>query len=519
MSTQTNPEFRSLASAGLPIRGLLGSLLVHVCFVIIAVETPWDYWIPRAHLEPAPMAEHEVLYLPELHPAQAASPDNSGLEAALASAASALPRAVYKGARRTVSNPPDPDNTVQTIRQPEIIHPPRLPWPMAFPAMMTIATPSQPAIAPKPIAIPPRQVETSTVSLTEVIPPVEVPKLPAPVAAPPAMAPPLTSHSAAPSPQGDALHTVIIVNAIDVSARAPELPPGELYGAFVVSPDSASLNGTLSAGNSRGSASGTAVPAASSNGAGSNGGHGPGSGSGGGAPGVSNGNPSGSGRRTGAANGRADAGNGSAGTGNNSGSSPFPGISIQGGTRASSRTQPPDHRPPAARQQPGYEITIIANGASGGGFKDYGIFHDEAAYTVYIDMADTGAAGPSWTMQYALDSSAGTRSRALLVPPYALSKPLPHFDPRAALRCRSSTLVVFGVIGESGDFQQLRILQTPDPVLSEPLLQALSQWSFHPAEMAGSSVAVKVLLGIPLQWAARKEAPAEAPLAHGGDSP
>ena len=45
----------------------------------------------------------------------------------------------------------------------------------------------------------------------------------------------------------------------------------------------------------------------------------------------------------------------------------------------------------------------MASGASGGGFKDYGIFKNGVSYTVYLDMADAGLRGPNWAMQYGLD--------------------------------------------------------------------------------------------------------------------
>ncbi len=71
----------------------------------------------------------------------------------------------------------------------------------------------------------------------------------------------------------------------------------------------------------------------------------------------------------------------------------------------------------ASKPQANYAITIVASGASGGGFKDFGVFRDEASYTVYLDMADAGAHGSTWTLQYALDSDHVRR------PPFRLHVP------------------------------------------------------------------------------------------------
>ena len=159
----------------------------------------------------------------------------------------------------------------------------------------------------------------------------------------------------------------------------------------------------------------------------------------------------------------------------------------------------------AGKPQTSYGITIVANGASGGGFKDYGVFRDEASYTVYLDMADTGVRGPSWTLQYALNSHLASSPSAMtshahgrVVPPYATMKPLPSFSPEAAKRGRGGTIVVFGVINRQGKFEDLRIMHSPEIGLNQFLLDALKKWTFRPAEMDGAQVSVKILLGVPV---------------------
>jgi TonB family protein len=192
-------------------------------------------------------------------------------------------------------------------------------------------------------------------------------------------------------------------------------------------------------------------------------------------------------------------GSGTANTG--SGSSPFPDIMIQGGSGGSGRAS--GRLPATSKPQANYGMTIVASGASGGGFKDYGIFKDGMSYTVYLDMADAGLRGPSWAMQYGLDlrpsansSDPPPQAYGFLQPPYAITKSVPHFSPEAARRGHGGTIVVFGVINPKGKWEGLRIMQSPEPALNPVVLGALANWTFKPAELDGRPVSVKCLVGV-----------------------
>ena len=139
---------------------------------------------------------------------------------------------------------------------------------------------------------------------------------------------------------------------------------------------------------------------------------------------------------------------------------------IQGGTSGSERGGARARVAGASPQsQSSYGITIVANGASGGGFKDFGVFRDEASYTVYLDMTDAGAYGASWTLQYALDSA----NRGRVFPRLAgasvcdLRNYFRTFPLKQHAETAGATIVVFGVITPQGKFEDLRIMQSPDP--------------------------------------------------------
>lgn len=125
-----------------------------------------------------------------------------------------------------------------------------------------------------------------------------------------------------------------------------------------------------------------------------------GTGGGGTGPGTGTGAGSGPGRGHGTGEG---SGTGS-GAGSGPGSGPFPGISIMGGSGTSgvSSQHGSRSRVPPSPPRGTYGMTVVATAASGGGLRDYGIFHNESVFTVYVDMTHSPEAAPSWTLQYAL---------------------------------------------------------------------------------------------------------------------
>jgi TonB family protein len=59
-------------------------------------------------------------------------------------------------------------------------------------------------------------------------------------------------------------------------------------------------------------------------------------------------------------------------------------------------------------------------------------------------------------------------------------------------------VIVYAVLNADGKMEQMVIKESPDAQLNEPVLNALSKWSFRPAQFKGENVSVKVLLGFPL---------------------
>jgi len=522
----------NLSRTQVPARGLFYSLLAHTLFWVATLYVPWSYWLPpEPHIAAPRSAEaHEVLLLPNLAPTDnipAEQSSDRGRQkpprndaSASSQEAKAAHGMVYQGPQLIISNPPHPDNFIQTIRQPDIAAL-KLPAPLPLPSMVSIVPARTVFVPPAPDVVPPKPVADVTppppINLPQQEPKVDAPKLPLPADAPADAlqkivnaAPSRTPTIAKPQPavSGSGEHNILVVNAIPSPDLTPSaVPPGELHGNFTVLPAGSTVPNGLGAGTTDTKA--TVGSGTSGSGSGPH-------------PGAEN-RPTGgtgagkaatttSGLGTGKASGTAGnataktpggGGNGSGGRGKMTidyGASPFPGITIQGGSGGGSRTGVKD--PVAAKRQTSYGMTIVASGSSGGGFRDFGVFHDETSYTVYVDMTDMGAYGATWTLQYALDLHSAPNLSApahgLLVPPYATLKSLPHFSAEAAWRSRGRTIVVFGIVGPEGKLQGLQIMQSPDPAFDQPLLDSLRQWTFQPAEIGGVHVPVKFLLGVPV---------------------
>jgi hypothetical protein len=155
-----------------------------------------------------------------------------------------------------------------------------------------------------------------------------------------------------------------------------------------------------------------------------------------------------------------------------------------------------------------YDFTIVASGGSGGGLKDFGVFHNEAVYTVYIDVSDVAPTSQAWVLQYA-DNGSGPRTteinlggdgrisapQAMLEPPYAITK---HVPEKLIPPPNNAMTVVTGIISRDGKLVNARVLQAPSEECGKQWADVLSNWNFRPASKGGTPIAVRVLIGIPV---------------------
>ncbi len=313
-----------------------------------------------------------------------------------------------------------------------------------------------------------------------------------------------------------------------------KIPAGEARGRFAIAPGGTlnpnsitpgKTNGTPSTspatGQDKSQAANAATEVASNAGTGA--GHsaatGGGSGnakeaSGGGSAGTGTGSgntSSGAGTGgTGTGKGRGTAGKGAgatagrgAGTGSGAGSGQgtgsFPGITIQGGEN--NPGNPGDQPVFTIEPQTSYGMTVVSTASSGGGLEDFGVFENERVFTVYIPMKRTPEAeDPTWTLQYALlkDDSAVVVGDQAVVAPSAVMREWPQLPADLEQKYAQRQVVISAVVDKEGKVGHVAVKQTPDALISDPIVQAFNKWVFRPAQLNNQPVAVKVLLGIPL---------------------
>jgi TonB family protein len=59
-------------------------------------------------------------------------------------------------------------------------------------------------------------------------------------------------------------------------------------------------------------------------------------------------------------------------------------------------------------------------------------------------------------------------------------------------------IVVSGTLTAGGKLEQLSVKKPPDPRVDAAVTEALSNWTFQPAQIGGNAVALKILFGIRL---------------------
>jgi len=225
-------------------------------------------------------------------------------------------------------------------------------------------------------------------------------------------------------------------------------------------------------------------------------------------------NPAGAGEGTGSGRGAtAGAGTGAGagttlgsgkGAGSAAGSGGFPGITISGGRYGNGNGGAAGlHASLTPHVQTSYAMTITSTASSGGGLPDFGIFQNEKVYTVYLDMrANDEDRNPTWTLQYAVLQPQAVdpaqRIRGTPTPPYATLKQVPDFGAEVAAKCVHQLIVASAILNVTGQLEQVTVKQSPDPRVNDPLIEALKNWTFQPAQIDGKPVALKILMGIRL---------------------
>ena len=77
-------------------------------------------------------------------------------------------------------------------------------------------------------------------------------------------------------------------------------------------------------------------------------------------------------------------------------------------------------------------------------------------------------------------------------------KEIPELTAQLASKCAHQLIVASAIMDVAGKLEQVSVKRTPDSQLIAPLIEALNNWTFQPAQIDGKPVALKILLGIRL---------------------
>lgn len=434
-----------------------------------------------------------------------------------------LPNLVLIGNTRLISEPeltkpPDtpPSESPKAVaeRPPETLadsqpaDPPPLPLPQA---LTSLPLKERFVVLPLPVADPPPSVTRPAVPTTE--------SAEHPIQAAPLPLEPMPENEEILSassgveliPLADrlaALHNLISLTPLPARQIPVEIPFGEAWGRFVVSPQPNLSTDETEPGSIAETATSTTGP----------GGPGEATGQGSGAIGAP---PSivtitiGSGESGGGPGSAADTGGFGAGFGAGPvpGEGPFSGVTIIGGI---SGDEPESGSAPdavvqlqtALPVQTSYGLFVVSTEKSGGGLPSFGVFENLQVHTVYLDMRELESdTAPSWTLELGtppgLDVRANTADHGEephegLVLPFPTVKERPSLPAELVRNNLGRMVIVSGVINVEGQLEQLVVRASPNPLLNEPVIEALSRWLFRPALLEGEPVETKILLGIPL---------------------
>lgn len=493
------PRLSLLTEAMPPRNGLLLSILLHSAAVPVLLVLP--ILVPTRAITASDAANYpdsdlpadaQPIFLPLLPETAEANLSAEARRAVGASAHRFIPvplKSDYAGPQEIVSAPPDAMHGVQTIRRLDLVSPPKMTYPLRLPSMVirpaqALRAPVAPRIEPslrinqseslmtfvvnQPAPPKPRlAIDTKSLSLAPKKR--EVPKTAD------AFEPSLPGIAAPADPQATPLKSVVVINAV-IFPPKPDLviPDARMDSRFVVEPsrdataeiEPRTIQGARSFNRGDGKERGAEHLDSLA--------------------GSAKSRSLNAELRTDPRD-RSGSTDSTVTTGENKG---LAGISISGGVPGrSGRALTTSSFPRGS-----YGLTVISDGNSGGAGRDLGVFaRTDTVYTIYIPMTDVG--GADWSMQYALASPLQNSSpNALLTPPVVLKK-VPAIASGTDLTANSGPVFVAGTIDENGELRALRAVRTME-AQAPKAMNALAQWEFQPAQLAGKPVATKVLIGV-----------------------
>ena len=486
------------ASTGRPYSA---SLVIHLCFILLIVYL--HQAMPReSFAAPAsPLSEHIYYRVPLLDQAKLLPrvvPAGPGGRPGAGSVPDRPPLLGSSAQQAVViiSKPVHPDNSHQTIYQPNSPPDVRITQDIKLPNIISVQIP-KPVFRFRPSETRPVQAQrlldtdaapTVTAENAAALkrieestdPQLRVPLLPAVASAPEARTGSSTSVQEAPPIEGATIGTGLVAISVDPGGPTSPvvLPPGNRSGDFTIS--GAPGNGGSPVGSPNGAIGGGA-----------------------------GGSRTGSDASTGIGAESAGGGGGNSGTAGSvsiNGKGGDPGGGTLGPALAMSMVYPVSRHLSVRTSS----IIVSAGPVGGGGLDVYDVLRCGKIYTIFLAMP-----GKDWTMQYC--QKPGTEGASPqpprptstfvhldsgLVPPDLDVETRYDFRRLPVPPAKSHKLIVLkGTLGADGAVGGLEIFQGILPQMDEAAKIAFSRWKFKPAMRDGKPVPVEILVGVPVDAA------------------
>ena len=131
------------------------------------------------------------------------------------------------------------------------------------------------------------------------------------------------------------------------------------------------------------------------------------------------------------------------------------------------------------------------------------VFGERRIYTVYINMPKLASGAGSWILRFAERDGDGSGGNGggdeEISSPVAVKKVDPKYAPEAARERVEGTVTLAAEILRSGKVTSVKVVQGLDPRLDLSAVQALTLWQFEPARKKGVPIDLEVLVQIPFR--------------------
>jgi TonB family protein len=121
-------------------------------------------------------------------------------------------------------------------------------------------------------------------------------------------------------------------------------------------------------------------------------------------------------------------------------------------------------------------------------------------HTLLMNMPDLTSSSGSWLLNFAEPLGKVMRENNQIIAPLPVHSVDPEYPPALIEQGVEGKVILVAVIGVDGTVNQIRVVQSLNPVLDHNAAVALSQWKFDPALLHNRPVPLKVLVTVPFHF-------------------